>query len=67
MIETLISLLIFLVIVAILWWALNSLGLPQPVRVVAIAIIAIVALVFLGGLLTGNLGGGRLFHIYRYR
>lgn len=45
--DILIYLLIGLVIVAILWWVINQLGLPPPMRMVAVVVIAIVAILFL--------------------
>ena len=42
-----VSLLVALLIFAIVWWAINQLSLPPPVRMVAVVIMAIVALVFL--------------------
>jgi uncharacterized membrane protein YwzB len=43
----LISLLVFVLILSIAWWALNQLPLPQPIRSIVVVIIAIIAIVFL--------------------
>jgi divalent metal cation (Fe/Co/Zn/Cd) transporter len=43
----LISLLVFVLILSIAWWALSQLPLPQPVRSIVVVIIAIIAIVFL--------------------
>ncbi len=52
----LITLLIYACVLAILWWAVTNLGLPEPFRKVAIVVVAIVAIVMLLSL-TGTLGG----------
>jgi hypothetical protein len=57
MIATLIYLLIVLAVMAIIWWAISQLGLPPPVRVVAVAIFAIIALLIVARLLMGLAGG----------
>lgn len=51
MISLLIYLLIGLLIFALVWWALNQMPLPQPVRMVAIVVMVIVAILFLVNLL----------------
>lgn len=43
----LVYLLVFLLICAIVWYVIGQLSLPPPVRMVAIVIMAIVAIVFL--------------------
>ena len=45
--EILIPLIILLAVVAIAWWAINQMALPQPMRIIAVVVIAIVAIVIL--------------------
>lgn len=45
--ELLISLLVVLLIIGLAYWAVNAIPLPQPVRVAAIVVIAIIAIIFL--------------------
>lgn len=42
--EIIIPLLIGLAAIAIVWWAINALGLPQPVRIIAVVVIALICL-----------------------
>lgn len=42
-----VSLIAILAICAILWYVVNALGLPPPIRVAAIAVMGIVAILFL--------------------
>ncbi len=45
--ELLISLLVVVLILGLVYWALNAVPLPQPVRVVAIVIVAIIGIIAL--------------------
>lgn len=56
MISLLIYLVVILLIFSVLWWVLNQLTLPQPVRMVAVVIFALVVVVFLLNLV-GGFGG----------
>lgn len=49
----LITLLIVLCVIALIYWAVNALPLPQPVRVIAVVIIAIVGAIYLLSMLPG--------------
>ena len=60
MITLLIYLLIFCAICYLVWWAMNSMAVPQPVRVVAVVIMAIIGIVFLLQFLPA---GGSLGHL----
>ena len=52
----LITLLIYLCILAIVWYVINQLPLPPPFRLVAIVIFAIVAIIMLLDLAGGGFG-----------
>ena len=52
--ELLISLLIFLVIASVVWWAVGMLPLPAPIRPIVLVIMVIIFLVMLLGLLPGG-------------
>ncbi len=52
--ELLITLLVVLAIFAIIWWAITQLALPQPFRIVAVVVMAVVALIVLLQLLPGH-------------
>ena len=56
----LLTLLVYLVILAIIWWVLTQLPLPPPFRLVAIVIMALVAIYMLLGLVGGSPGLGAL-------
>ena len=56
--ELLISLLIFLVIASVVWWAVGVLPLPAPIRPVVLVVIVLIFLVYMLGFLPG---GHRLF------
>lgn len=45
--ETIVTLLVALAIFGIAWWAINQFDLPPPLRMVAVVIIAIVAILLL--------------------
>jgi hypothetical protein len=55
----LITLLVYLCILAIIWWVITQIPLPPPFRLVAIVILAIVAIVMLLNVV-GGIGGGGL-------
>jgi len=54
MIATLIWLLVMLAIFAIVWWAIQQMGLPDPIKIVVVVIMAIIALLVLVSLLPGG-------------
>jgi len=51
------ALLIYVIVIAaifgIVWWAINSIPIPQPFRTIIIAVMAIIAIIILAGLLPG--------------
>jgi uncharacterized membrane protein YwzB len=53
-VATLITVIIFLAVVGIAWWAINEFQLPQPFRIAAIAVAAIVAIIYLLKLAPGG-------------
>lgn len=53
-VSTLITIIVFLAVVGIVWWAINEFQLPQPFRIAAIAIAAIVAIIYLLKLAPGG-------------
>lgn len=57
----LLTLLIYLCILAVIWWVITQLPLPAPFRMVANVVVAIVAIFMLVSLL-GGAGG---FHLAR--
>lgn len=61
MISTLISLVVILLVVGILWWAITSIPLPEPVstvvRVAFAVIVALALLAYFFGGAGGALGG----------
>lgn len=58
--DLIIYLLIALVIFAIVWWVIGQLSLPPPVRMVAIVVMALVAILFLLQLVGGGVPSLRL-------
>ena len=52
--ELLISLLIFLVIASVVWWAVGMLPLPTPIRPIVLVILVIIFLVYMLGFLPGG-------------
>ena len=52
--ELLITLLVYLVIIAILWWIFQQLPLPDPIRWVAYVVIGVVAILLLLRLIPGH-------------
>jgi hypothetical protein len=52
--DLLITLLVYLVIIAIIWWIMQALPLPEPIRWVAYVIIGIVAILLLLRLIPGH-------------
>lgn len=57
MIGMLIYVLILLAIAAVVWWGISQLGLPPPVKVVAVVVLAIFCLLALLYLLRGIAAG----------
>ena len=49
----LISLLVFLVIASVVWWAVGMLPLPGPIRPIILVVLVIIFLVMLLGMLPG--------------
>ena len=49
----LISLLVFLVIASVVWWAVGMLPLPGPIRPIVLVIMVIIFLIMLLGMLPG--------------
>jgi len=54
MLQLLISLLIFLVIASVVWWAVGMLPLPAPVRPIVLVILVIIFLIMMLGMLPGT-------------
>ena len=54
MLQLLISLLVFLVIASVVWWAVGMLPLPSPVRPIVLVILVIVFLIAMLNYLPGN-------------
>ena len=52
--QLLISLLIFLVIASVVWWAVGMLPLPAPVRPIVLVILVIIFLVMMLNYLPGS-------------
>ena len=52
--EILISLLVFLVIASVVWWAVGMLPLPGPIRPIILVVLVIIFLVYLLGMLPGS-------------
>jgi len=50
----LISLLIFLVIASVVWWAVGMLPLPAPIRPIVLVVMVIIFLIVLLGYLPGT-------------
>ena len=54
MIQLLVSLLIFLVIASVVWWAVGMLPLPSPVRPIVLVSLGIIFLIAMLNYLPGN-------------
>ena len=54
MLQLLISLLVFLVIASVVWWAVGMLPLPAPVRPIILVVLVIIFLVMMLGMLPGS-------------
>ena len=54
MIQILISLVVFLIIASVVWWAVGMLPLPTPVRPIVLVVLVLLFLVFLLGMLPGG-------------
>ena len=52
--ELLISLLIFLVIASVVWWAVGMLPLPAPIRPIILVVLVLIFLVYMLGFLPGG-------------
>jgi len=60
MISLLLTLVIVCLIAYVIWWALNQIPLPQPLRVVAVVLFAVILVLILLQFLP--LGGGPYLH-----
>lgn len=61
MIDLLIYLAVLVIVVALVWWLLSQLGLPEPIgKIVTIAVVVIVAVVVIGLLLQVAGHGGSI-------
>ncbi len=58
--DLIIYLLVALVIFAIVWWIIGQLSLPPPVRMVAIVVMGLIAIIFLLQLVGGGVPSLRL-------
>lgn len=47
MLTTLVALLVVLAVIAIAWWAIQQMNLPQPFRIIAVVVVAVLAIVVL--------------------
>ena len=54
MLQLLISVLVFLVIASVVWWAVGMLPLPAPIRPIVLVVIVLIFLVYLLGYLPGS-------------
>ncbi len=54
MINLLVSILIFLLIASLFWWIVTLLPLPDPIKQIALVVLAIIAVLYLIGALTGQ-------------
>ena len=54
MLQLLVSLLIFLVIASVVWWAVGMLPLPAPVRPIVLVILVVIFLIMMLGLIPGS-------------
>ena len=54
MLELLVSLLVFLVIASVVWWAVGMLPLPAPIRPIVLVILVVVFLIVMLGYLPGT-------------
>ena len=54
MLQLLVSLLIFLVIASVIWWAVGMLPLPAPVRPIVLVILVVIFLIMMLGLIPGS-------------
>ncbi len=50
----LLSILIAIVVIAIIWWAVNYFDLPPMVKKIAVFVVVIVSAIWLIGLMTGS-------------
>lgn len=64
--SVILTLIVYLAILAILWWVISSLPLPEPFGIVARVVFAVVAILLLLSLLgggIGSIGGGPGFSL----
>ena len=54
MLQLLISLLVFLVIASVVWWAVGMLPLPAPIRPIILVVLVIIFLVMMLGMLPSS-------------
>jgi uncharacterized membrane protein YwzB len=58
--QLLISLVIVGLICYVLWWAITKIGLPEPFNKIAQAVIVLIVVIYLIGVLTGNVAPFRI-------
>jgi hypothetical protein len=54
MIHTMILVLIILAAFSLLWWGINQLALPQPIKVVVLVILGLIGLLFIYNMFAGG-------------
>ena len=54
MLQLLISLLVFLVIASVVWWAVGMLPLPAPIRPIVLVVLVLIFLIAMLGYLPGG-------------
>jgi len=47
MISTLVTILIAVLIIALIWWVINRIGIPEPFKMIVEVLLAIIAIVWL--------------------
>lgn len=61
MLELLVGLVIFALVAYLLWWLINMIPLPQPVRVIVTVLFVLICLVMLFNYMPIGLPHGRIF------
>ena len=54
MVQVLVSLVVFLIIASVVWWAVGMLPLPTPIRPIILVVLVLFFLIFLLGMLPGG-------------
>ena len=65
MIGTMIAVIIILAAFSLLWWGVNALALPQPIKVVILVVLGLIGLAFLYNMFAG--GGMGVGHSFSFR